>query len=65
MNFVSLVGSLEFFEFWKLTIRANAGFALGIHVKLSPWQNKTDDGFTLDIALGFVQGVISVHANKQ
>ena len=64
MNFLSLVGSLELFEFWKLTAKANAGIALGLHVKLSPWQNKTDDGFTVDIALGFVQTTITVHANK-
>ena len=64
MNFISLVSSLEFFEFWKLTIRANVGFALGVHVKFSPWMNKTDDGFTVDIALGFVQVVFTSHANR-
>jgi hypothetical protein len=64
MNFVSLVGSLELFEFWKLTVRVNVGISLGLHVRLNHWENKTDDGFTLDIALGLVQGLISVHANK-
>lgn len=64
MNFVSLVGSLEFFEFWKLTVRANIGITLGVHVRLTPWVNSTDDGFTFDVALGLVQGVISVHANR-
>lgn len=64
MNFVSLVSSLEFFESWKLTVRANVGIALGVHVKLTPWVNSTDDGFTFDVALGFVQLTISVHANR-
>jgi len=64
MNFVSLIGSVEFFEFWKVTTRLNVGFALGLHIKLSPWINKTDDGLTLDIALGFVQATISVHGNR-
>jgi len=64
MNFLSAIGSLEFFEFWKLTVRANAGIALGVHVRLTPWQNKTDDGFTVSVALGLVECLISVHANR-
>ena len=64
MNFVSFVASLEAFEFWKITVRANAGISLGLHVKLNHWENKTDDGFTLDVGLGLVQGSISVHANR-
>ena len=64
MNFVSLVTSLEAFEFWKVSVRANIGIALGLHVRLNHWENKTDDGFTLDVGLGLVQGLISVHANR-
>lgn len=64
MNFVSLTGSVEFFEFWKFSTQANVGISLGVHVRLNPWQNKTDDGFTLDIALGLAQLKISVHANR-
>lgn len=64
MNFLSLVTSLEVFEFWKLTVRANVGFALGFHVRLNHWENKTDDGSTLDIALGLVQCTVTVHANR-
>jgi len=64
MNFLSLVTSLEVFEFWKLTVRVNVGISLGIHIKLNHWENKTDDGFTLDIGLGLIQGIVSVHANR-
>jgi len=64
MNFLSFVTSLEAFEFWKLTVRAGVGFALGLHIRLTPWQNKTDDGTTLDIALGLAQLTLTVHGNK-
>lgn len=64
MNFLSLVTSLEVFEFWKISVRVNVGIALGVHVKLNHWENKTDDGFTLDVGLGLVQSIVSVHANR-
>lgn len=64
MNFISLNSTVEFFEFWKFSARANVGFALGLHVRLRPWLNKTDDGMTLDVALGFVQLTLTTHANR-
>ena len=63
MKLLTLVSSVEILEFFKVTLKASAGF-LGFDFEFNKWENKTDFGLTVNIALGIVSGSVSIHANK-